>query len=200
MQRDETFGIMSHFVKKCGVVRKVSFFFAFFKEFALEFITIVGISLSLAMDAFSVCVAAGSKIKQPTLRHYFRLAFHFGFFQFLMPVIGFYGGVLIEGIISSYDHWIAMVILSVIGAKMVWESFKNDKEDVDAKGNDPSRGMTLVLLSILPVSMRQQSGFSFAALKISIDNRQLLSVLFVQQFPLLESPLEKRSVPKPVLG
>ncbi|NLE01771.1 MAG: manganese efflux pump [Fibrobacter sp.] len=134
----------------------------------MEFITIVGISLSLAMDAFSVCVAAGSKIKQPTLRHYFRLAFHFGFFQFLMPVIGFYGGVLIEGIISSYDHWIAMVILSVIGAKMVWESFKNDKEDVDAKGNDPSRGMTLVLLSIATSIDAAAVGFSFAALKISI--------------------------------
>ncbi len=73
----------------------------------MGFIAISGIAISLAMDAFSVCIAAGVKIKTISFRHYFRLAFHFGLFQFFMPLIGFYSGVLIESLIREYGHWIA---------------------------------------------------------------------------------------------
>ena len=120
------------------------------------------------MDAFSVCVAAGVKIKKPTYRQYFRFSFHFGLFQFFMPLIGYYGGVVIERIISSYDHWIALIILSFIGLKMVWESFKDEKDNNKAGFKDPSRGMTLVMLSIATSIDAAAVGFSFAALKISI--------------------------------
>ncbi len=91
----------------------------------MEIIVITGIAISLAMDAFSVCIAAGVKIKKLNFRHYFRLAFHFGLFQFFMPIIGFYSGVMIEKLISSYDHWIALILLSFIGIKMIWESFQH---------------------------------------------------------------------------
>jgi manganese efflux pump family protein len=118
------------------------------------------------MDAFSVCVAVGVKIKKITYRHYFRLAFHFGLFQFLMPILGFYGGVLIENIISSYDHWIAMGLLSFIGIKMIWESFQQD--DKKSKTKDPSRGITLIILSIATSIDAAAVGFSFAALNTPI--------------------------------
>ena len=59
------------------------------------------------MDAFSVCIAAGVIIQRPNLGHYFRLSFHFGLFQFFMPIIGYFGGKLLENVISSYDHWVA---------------------------------------------------------------------------------------------
>ncbi|MBN1533893.1 MAG: manganese efflux pump [Spirochaetes bacterium] len=132
----------------------------------MELLTIIGIALSLAMDAFSVCVVAGAQIGRPTLRHYFRLSFHFGLFQFFMPVLGYYGGVFIESAIHSYDHWIALSILSFIGLKMLWESFK-DKES-DAPANDPSRGATLLMLSIATSIDAAAIGFSFAALRIPI--------------------------------
>jgi len=134
----------------------------------MEFLTIFGIALSLAMDAFSVSVVAGVKIEKPTLRHHFRLSFHFGLFQFLMPLLGYYGGVMIESIISSYDHWIALVILSIIGGKMLWESFQKEDINTTSDNYDPSRGMTLVLLSIATSIDAAAIGFSFAALKISI--------------------------------
>lgn len=134
----------------------------------MEFFTIFGIALSLAMDAFSVCVVAGVKIEKPTLRHYFRLSFHFGLFQALMPILGYYGGVMIENIISSYDHWIAMIILSIIGGKMLWESFSKKDEKTETDNDDPSRGLTLIMLSIATSIDAAAIGFSFAALKISI--------------------------------
>ncbi|MBN1756727.1 MAG: manganese efflux pump [Chitinispirillaceae bacterium] len=134
----------------------------------MEFLTIFGIALSLAMDAFSVCVVAGVKIGTPTLRHYFRLSFHFGLFQFLMPILGYYGGVMIESIISRYGHWIALIILSFIGAKMLWESFKDTDKNDSLSFVDPSRGMTLVMLSIATSIDAAAIGFSVAALSIPI--------------------------------
>lgn len=135
----------------------------------MEFITVFLIALGLAADAFSVCVASGAKIKKPTLRQYFRFSFHFGLFQFLMPVIGYYGGVAVEKFISSYDHWIAMVILSIIGGKMLWETFKDDDEKNDAAVfRDPSKGWSLVMLSVATSIDAAAVGFSLAALRVSV--------------------------------
>ena len=133
----------------------------------MQFITILGIAFSLAMDAFSVSVASGVKIPNPTFRHYFRFSWHFGLFQFLMPVTGYYAGILIADIIREFDHWIALIILSVIGIKMIWESFKKDNDD-SFERKDPSRGMTLVMLSIATSIDAAAVGLSFAALGIPV--------------------------------
>lgn len=132
----------------------------------MEFITISGIAISLAMDAFSVCIAAGIKIKDISFRHYFRLAFHFGLFQFLMPLIGFYSGVLIESLIFRYGPWIAMSLLLLIGIKMIWESY--DCKETDKTQKDPSRGTSLVMLSIATSIDAAAVGLSFAALDLPI--------------------------------
>jgi len=131
-------------------------------------LAISGIAVSVAMDAFSVCIAAGVKIRKLTAGHYFRLAFSFGLFQFLMPVLGYYGGVMIENVISSYDHWIVLILLSFIGIKMIWESFSKDSGDELTDAKDPSRGMTLIMLSIATSIDAAAVGFSFAALRIQI--------------------------------
>ena len=131
----------------------------------MELLVITGIAISLAMDAFSVCVAAGIKIQHPSLRHYFRLSWHFGLFQSLMPVIGYYSGLLIADKIRVFDHWIALILLAAIGCKMIWESFKNDDNNTP---KDPSRGITLVILSIATSIDAAAVGLSFAALNIPI--------------------------------
>jgi len=128
-------------------------------------LTLIGIAVSLAMDAFSVSITSGVVIKTPTFRQYFRIAFHFGFFQFLMPIIGFYGGVLFEAVIKRYDHWIAFFLLLAIGGKMFWESFHVD--DCDNR-RDPSRGKTLIILAVATSIDAAAIGFSFAALQIPI--------------------------------
>jgi putative Mn2+ efflux pump MntP len=103
------------------------------------------IAISMAMDAFAVCLAAGTREDSSTGRITFRLAFHFGLFQFLMPVIGWLAGSTIGQYITSYDHWIALGLLALVGGRMIWSGFHQEKE---AGKIDPSRGLTLVLLSI----------------------------------------------------
>ena len=132
----------------------------------MGFIAIAGIAISLAMDAFSVCVAAGFRTKDVTFRHYFRLAFHFGLFQFFMPLLGYFAGVLIENILEQYGPWIAMSLLSFIGIKMIWESLHSDELDKNEK--DPSRGSSLVMLSVATSIDAAAVGLSFNALGLPI--------------------------------
>jgi putative Mn2+ efflux pump MntP len=138
----------------------------------LSSLAIIGIAVSLAMDAFSVSIASGVKIKEINFGHYFRLAFHFGLFQFLMPLLGFYGGAALESAIKRYDHWVAFLLLAFIGGKMIWESFcQGDSEEGSC---DPSRGKTLIMLSVATSIDAAAVGFSFAALGIPIVGPALI--------------------------
>ena len=134
----------------------------------MGYVEVTLIAIGLAMDAFTVCVVSGVKIKNPTGWHYFRLAFHFGFFQFMMPLTGYYGGVLVEVVIKKYDHWIAFILLLFIGLKMIWESMNHNDEEGSIKHKDPSRGTSLITLSIATSIDAAAVGFSFAALQIPI--------------------------------
>lgn len=112
----------------------------------MDLLSVVLIAIALAMDAFSVSISAGMIIKNPDLRHYFRLSFHFGLFQFMMPVIGYLAGAYIENYIKDYDHWIAFGLLLFIGIKMIMESFSKKEKDESRK--DPSKGLRLIVLAI----------------------------------------------------
>ena len=111
----------------------------------MDYVSILIIAVALAMDAFSVSISAGAAIGNPGVRHYFRLAFHFGLFQFMMPVLGYFGGLYLEGFIKDFDHWIAAGLLVIIGGKMLKESFGDEEKKFD---KDPSRGLSLVMLSV----------------------------------------------------
>ena len=106
---------------------------------------VILIALSMAMDAFAVCLSAGAHELTSGPRPTFRLAFHFGLFQFLMPVLGWFAGATIERYITAYDHWIGFGLLAFVGGRMIISGFN---PEADAQKNDPSRGLTLVLLSI----------------------------------------------------
>ena len=111
----------------------------------MNFLEVLLIALSMAMDAFAVCLGAGAQEETTGRRPTFRLAFHFGLFQFIMPVLGWLAGATIERYIAAYDHWIAFGLLAFVGGRMVWSGFH---PDADVQKNDPSRGWTLALLSI----------------------------------------------------
>jgi putative Mn2+ efflux pump MntP len=81
-----------------------------------------------------------------TGRHVFRLAFHFGLFQALMPVIGWAAGSAVYQYIAAADHWVAFTLLSFVGGRMIWNAAHKGEEEKTLK--DPTSGWTLVLLSI----------------------------------------------------
>jgi len=102
------------------------------------------LAVALGMDAFSVALGVGSS--GTTFRGSIRLSFHFGLFQFMMPIIGWLLGRNLLGAIQKYDHWVVFLLLGGIGAKMIYEAFKAEGEEKPAR--DRTRGWTLILLSI----------------------------------------------------
>jgi len=136
----------------------------------MDLITIFFIAVGLAMDAFAVSIVTSLSLKSVNPRQVFRLSFHCGLFQFLMPVIGWYLGASFSKYISSYDHWIALVLLSIIGGKMIHESFEK-KEAGDGSGpaaKDPTRGWSLMFLVIATSIDALAVGVSLAMLDINI--------------------------------
>lgn len=129
--------------------------------------TIIPTALGLAMDAFAVSIAAGLTVPRVTGRHVFRIAWHFGLFQFMMPVIGWLAGRSLAGYIQAYDHWIAFGLLSFIGGKMLYEAFTATEED-RANRRDPTRGMLLITLAIATSIDALAVGLSLALLGVDI--------------------------------
>ncbi len=117
------------------------------------------------MDAFAVSICSGTKEITRGLRPTFRLSFHFGLFQFLMPIIGWFLGSWISGYIEVIDHWIAFGLLAFVGIRMIKSGFAKD----DVPDNlDPTKGMSLVMLSIATSIDALAIGLSFAMLKVDI--------------------------------
>jgi manganese efflux pump family protein len=132
----------------------------------MDIVTLMGTAIALAMDAFAVAVASGVSLKIVSPRQTFRLAWHFGFFQALMPIIGWSGGLTVRSLIEHYDHWVAFVLLALVGGHMIWEAM--EKEKAQQPKNDPTKGFRLVVLSVATSIDALAVGLSLALLKISI--------------------------------
>ena len=150
----------------------------------------LGIAFGLAMDAFSVAVAAGLLLGKVTLRQSFRLSFHFGLFQFFMPILGWVGGVTVERHISAYDHWLAFFLLGYVGGKMVWESLQS--EDKGFK-TDPTRGVNLMVLSIATSIDAFAVGLSFGLLRVSVFQPAVVIGIIAAVMTLLGLQLGRRA-------
>lgn len=110
----------------------------------MTILEILLLAVSMAVDAFAVCLAAGALPGQHGSRQAFRLAFHFGLFQLIMPIVGWLAGTEMEVLIRDVDHWVAFGLLAYVGGRMIYSAWKPE-QTLEA---DPSRGWTLVMLSI----------------------------------------------------
>lgn len=132
----------------------------------MDIITLTGIAIALAMDAFAVALGAGVILRPLTGRHLFRLGFHFGLFQGGMPIIGWMAGLGMQTFINTWAPWIAFGLLSFVGGKMIHEALQDNDEETIRK--DPTRGLTLVMLSIATSIDALAVGFSLALIGITI--------------------------------
>ena len=82
-------------------------------------IEIIAVAVALAMDAFTVSIAAGVTLRRVSGRQTFRLSWHFGLFQSLMPIVGWGAGLTVQELISAVDHWVAFGLLVFIGGRMI---------------------------------------------------------------------------------
>ncbi len=117
----------------------------------------LGLALALGCDAFAVGLGVGTRWHGP--RQVFRLAFHFGLFQFLMPLLGWPLGRGALGVLRQGAPWLAFVVLALLGLRMIKEAVHPGPEDSSAH-RDPTRGLSLVGLSLATSIDALGAGFS----------------------------------------
>lgn len=128
----------------------------------MDFFAVVLVAIALGCDAFAVGMGVGTRGCSP--RQVFRLSFHFGLFQFMMPLIGWYLGQNLVGVASRWAPWIAFVLLFFIGAKMAGESLFGRRAETPTECAAPTRGFKLVLLSVATSLDALGVGFSIGLL------------------------------------
>jgi putative Mn2+ efflux pump MntP len=132
----------------------------------LTTVNIIAISVALAMDAFAVSIAAGICLGTVHWRQNFRLAWHFGLFQAVMPIIGWSAGLTVRDLIARYDHWVAFGLLAFVAYGMLREAFK--KQDQCERVKDPTKGATMVMLSVATSLDALAVGLSLSMINVSI--------------------------------
>ena len=128
-------------------------------------ITIIIVAVGLAMDAFAVSIVSGSAYKQLNVKHALRIAVFFGVFQAFMPLVGALAGLSVREYIEDYDHWIAFGLLSAIGGKMIYESFKIKSAE---ENSNPANILVLLILSVATSIDALTIGITLSLLSASI--------------------------------
>ncbi len=137
----------------------------------MEILTIFLIAIGLCFDSFAVSVSTGLIIKDIKISQTLKVATFLGFFQALMPFLGWLVGKKLKEYIANFDHWIAFALLLIIGGKMIFESMKNEEE----KTFNPLKIIVLIGISIATSIDAFVVGITFGLLNISI----LLAVLII---------------------
>ena len=127
--------------------------------FTALLITAIALAIALAMDAFAVSICKGLATGKVRIKHMVIAGVWFGGFQALMPLIGYFLGKAFEKYITSLDHWIAFILLALIGAMMIKESFEKDEE---ADGSLSPK--TMVVMAIATSIDALAIGISFGVL------------------------------------
>ena len=122
------------------------------------------IAVGLSMDAFAVSVCKGLAMPKCTFKKAAIVGLWFGGFQALMPAIGYILGAQFQEAIASIDHWIAFVLLALIGGNMIHEALDNDEEEADASLDVKTMFLLAVATSIDALAI----GITFAFLKVNI--------------------------------
>lgn len=122
------------------------------------------LAVGLSMDAFAVSICKGLSMQKVTIKKYLTIGLYFGIFQAGMPILGYALGVQFKDYITSIDHWIAFILLGVIGINMIREAM-NKEEDTC---NDSLDTKTMLLLAIATSIDALAVGITFAFLSVDI--------------------------------
>lgn len=153
----------------------------------MDILSIILIAVGLSMDSFAVSITNGLTIKELNIKRILTISLSLAIFQAVMPLIGWMAGLGIEKYIKDLDHWIAFALLSLIGAKMIYDGAKKnaDAKDIELKI------LTLVGQSFATSIDAFAVGISFALLDISIVTPILIIGIITFGFSLLGLQLGK---------
>lgn len=122
------------------------------------------LSIGLAMDAFAVSICKGISMRKMNWKKAIIIGLYFGGFQALMPTLGYFLGTAFQSLITSVDHWIAFVLLGIIGGEMIKESFEIDSENQ----NDDVSFKTMIILAIATSIDALAVGITFAFFNVNL--------------------------------
>jgi len=131
----------------------------------MKLLEIILIAVGLSMDAFAVSITLGLSVKKPGIRELLTPGIFFGFFQALMPVTGYFAGFYFANKINEFGHWIAFILLGIIGGKMMIESFSKKEENPD---ESHFQFMKMLVLAIATSIDALAVGVTFAFFNINI--------------------------------
>jgi putative Mn2+ efflux pump MntP len=132
----------------------------------MGWLSLLALAVALAMDAFAVAIVTGLTLKPLTRRHIYRLAFSFGLFQAVMPLIGWAAGTAVHKYIAAFDHWVAFALLTFVGGRMVWGALHGEQDGKTP--SDPTSGWELLLLSVATSIDALAVGLSLAMIESPI--------------------------------
>ena len=151
------------------------------KSFEMTFIELLLIAIGLSMDAFSVSICKGLTTKKFSWRMALVCGLWFGFFQALMPIVGYFLGAQFQEMIEAYDHWIAFGLLFLIGANMIREAVWGKEESQDG-----SLGFKTMLLLAIATSIDALAvGVSFACIRVKLWSSVIVIGLTTFAFSVL---------------
>lgn len=127
-------------------------------------IELILIGIGLAMDAFAVSICKGLSMRKMNWKKAIIIGLYFGGFQALMPAIGFILGIGFEDAIKSIDHWIAFILLALIGGNMIKDAISEEKEEANDKVDFKTMSVLAVATSIDALAI----GVTFAFLNVNI--------------------------------
>ena len=148
----------------------------------MSFVELLLIAIGLSMDAFSVSICKGLTTKKFSWRMALVCGLWFGFFQALMPIIGYYLGAQFQEMIEAYDHWIAFGLLFLIGANMIREAVWGKEEDENNAALDVK---TMFLLAIATSIDALAVGVSFACIRVKLWSSVIVIGLTTFAFSVL---------------
>ena len=140
----------------------------------MKLFEIIVIGIGLAMDALAVSICKGLSMKKTDWKKAIIIALYFGIFQALMPVLGYFLGSTFSSFVQSVDHWIAFILLAIIGANMIIDS-TDDEDDEIEKRNDKVDVKTMLLLAVATSIDALAVGVTFAFFEVNL----LLSVSII---------------------
>jgi putative Mn2+ efflux pump MntP len=138
----------------------------------MDLLTPALIGIGLSMDCFAVSLAIGTTTKTRLIYAAVIIALCFGAFQAGMTVIGWAAGVSLIGLISAYDHWVAFILLAIIGGKMIWEGIRGGEDEAPLES---IRIVPVIVLSLATSIDALAVGISFGVLQTAV----LIPVLMI---------------------
>lgn len=145
----------------------------------MGFLAIFLIALGLAADCFAVALSGSISMKKLSFPQVFRASLSFGLFQGLMPVLGWLAGRTIVDLVADYDHWVAFILLALVGGRMIWESYRSG--DGHSENADITRGWRLLTLSVATSidALAVGLSFAFSGINIAVASLTIAGVAFL---------------------